>query len=332
MINNGYLLAVDGGQTSTKSLVASLDGTIAGYGHGGPEDHFHSTDGMGKNRSAIYEAIHSALDWAGVSATDVEAIALGLTGVSFAGHEVSMVEGIVREVLQPKHIVVVPDCVTNLAGASAGEAGVVVIAGGGAIAYGVLADGSRQARAGGMGYLFDEGSAFDMGRRAVAAAARASDGRGESTTLAAIIKDTFHIARIPDITKIVYAAGFARERLSALAPFVAREAEAGDSVSLRIITDAANELARLALAVARGIATTNEPISIYPTGGVFKAGAILARPFADAIYRGWPTAVVRIPSYPPVVGALLLARRACGSPIDARWFQRVAETLERGRV
>ncbi|HXT37446.1 MAG TPA: BadF/BadG/BcrA/BcrD ATPase family protein, partial [Chloroflexota bacterium] len=287
-MNKGYLLAVDGGQTSTKSLVASLDGTIVGYGHGGPEDHFHSTDGMEKNRSAIHVAIHSALDWAGACAADVEAITLGLTGVSFAGHEVPSVEGIVREVLQPRHIVVVPDCVTNLAGASGGEAGVVVIAGGGAIAYGVSVDGSRQARAGGMGYLFDEGSAFDMGRRAVAAAARASDGRGEPTTLEAIVRDTFQVARIPDITTIVYAAGFARERLSALAPFVAREAAAGDRVALLIITDVAHELARLALAVARGIATTNEPISIYPTGGVFKAGPILARPFADAIRRGWP--------------------------------------------
>ncbi|MGH2346307.1 MAG: BadF/BadG/BcrA/BcrD ATPase family protein, partial [Chloroflexota bacterium] len=172
-MNDGYLVAVDGGQTSTKSLVASLDGTIVGYGRGGPEDHFHSADGLGKNRSAIHEAIRSALGMAGVPATAVQAIGLGLTGVSFAGHEIPMVEDIVREVLQPTHIVVAPDCVTNLVGASAGEAGVVVIAGGGTIAYGVLPDGSRQARAGGMGYLLDEGSAFDLGRRAVVAAARA---------------------------------------------------------------------------------------------------------------------------------------------------------------
>jgi N-acetylglucosamine kinase-like BadF-type ATPase len=329
-MNNGYLLAVDGGQTSTKSLVASLDGSILGHGHGGPEDHFHSADGMGKNRIAIHEAIRSALATANVAVARVEAIALGLTGVSEDGHEVPVVEGIVREVLQPKHIVVVPDHVTNLAGASAGEPGVVVIAGGGAVAYGVSPDGSRQARAGGMGYLLDEGSAFDCGRRAIMAAARASDVRGDPTSLEAIVRDTFQVARIRDITTILYAAGFARERISALAPLVAREAEAGDLVALRIMTDAANELARMALAVVRRIAVADETISIYPTGGVFKAGAILKRPFAAAIHHDWPTAAISMPRYPPVVGALLLARRTCDPPPDARWWQRVRETLQRG--
>jgi N-acetylglucosamine kinase-like BadF-type ATPase len=331
-MNNGYLVAIDGGQTSTKSLVASLDGTIVGYGRGGPEGHFHSDGGLGKNRSAIHEAIRSALDTACVSATAVQAIGLGLTGVSFAGHEIPMVEDLVREILQPTHIVVAPDCVTNLAGASAGEAGVVVIAGGGTIAYGVLPGGSRQARAGGMGYLLDEGNAFDLGRRAVVAAARASDGRGEPTTLEAVVKGAFQVPTIRDITKIIYATGFARERLSALAPLVAREAEAGDIAALKIITDAANELAQMALAVVCRLVPSNEAISIYPTGGVFKAGAVLEGPFAAAIHRGWPAAEIKEPRYPPVVGALLLARRAYPLPIEAHWFQRIDETLERNRL
>ncbi len=331
-MDNGYLLAIDGGQTSTRSLIASLDGTIVGYGGGGPEDHFHSADGLEKNRSAIHDAIRSALDAAGLSATHVRAIGLGLTGMSFDGQETPIVEDIVREILQPKHVVAAPDCVTNLAGASAGEAGVVVIAGGGTIAYGVLRDGSRQARAGGLGYLLDEGSAFDIGRRAVGAAARASDGRGDSTTLMSIVMDSFHLTTMRDITKIIYAAGFARERIAALAPLVAREAESGDCVSLSIMTGAANELARLALAVVRDLTLANGAVSIYPTGGVFKAGDILGRPFAAAVHAGWPTAEVRLPRYPPVIGSLLLARQACGSPIDGRWFQRVDETLERGQL
>jgi glucosamine kinase len=330
-MDTDYLVAVDGGQTSTKSLVASPDGTIVGRGYGGPADHFHGPNGAAKNRSAIHDAVRSALESAGADPARVRGIALGLTGVTPDGPDVPVVEGMVRELLQPQHIVVVPDYVTNLAGASAGEAGVVVVAGGGAIAYGVLSDGSRQARAGGMGYLVgDEGSGFDIGRRAVVAAARANDGRGDPTSLEAIVKDAFHVANIRDLTKIVYAAGFERERLSALTPLVVREAEAGDAVALSILTYAARELAVMALAVVRDIATAGETIAIYPTGGVFKAGAILERPFAAEVLRGWPTAEIKRPSFPPVVGALLLARRAYASPIDAQWFERVGETLDRG--
>jgi N-acetylglucosamine kinase-like BadF-type ATPase len=332
-MDTGYLLAVDGGQTSTKSLVAALDGTIVGHGLGGPADHFHGPGGLSKNRSAIHDAVRSALDEARVDPAHVQSIALGLTGASPGGPEVPIVEGMVREMLQPEHIVVVPDYVTNLAGASAGAAGVVVVAGGGAIAYGVLSDGSRQTRAGGMGYLLgDEGSAFDIGRRAVVAAARASDGRGDPTSLEAIVRDAFHVDKVRDLTKVVYAAGFARERLSALTPLVVREAEAGDAVALSILTYAARELAVMALAVVRDIATAGETIAIYPTGGVFKAGAILERPFAAEVLRGWPAADIRTPSYPPVIGALLLALRALGTPIDARWFQRVDATLDRSNA
>ena len=71
---------------------------------------------------------------------------------------------------------------TNLAGASGGDPGVVLIAGGGSIGFGVTADG-REALAGGFGYLLgDEGSAFDIGLRAIAAACRAEDRRGEPTS------------------------------------------------------------------------------------------------------------------------------------------------------
>lgn len=37
----GYVLAVDGGQTTTLSVIARLDGTILGAGLGGPANHLH---------------------------------------------------------------------------------------------------------------------------------------------------------------------------------------------------------------------------------------------------------------------------------------------------
>src|SRR5579875_1074410 len=96
----GVLLAVDGGQTSTKALVARADGTILGYGSGGPRDHFHSTDREARHRVAIHGAIHAAYRAAGVTPGAVAAIALGLTGVQRGGPEIPTVERIVREIVQ----------------------------------------------------------------------------------------------------------------------------------------------------------------------------------------------------------------------------------------
>src|SRR5690349_16128763 len=127
MGDGSLLLAIDGGQTATKSLIARSDGTIVGVGLGGPSDHFHIEGGIEKNRRAIHGAISTALADAGAAAADVAAVTLGLTGAPPHGEQTQIVLDIVREMLSPREISVVPDYVTNLAGASSGEPGVVLI-------------------------------------------------------------------------------------------------------------------------------------------------------------------------------------------------------------
>jgi N-acetylglucosamine kinase-like BadF-type ATPase len=321
------LVAVDGGQTATKALVARLDGTILGAGRGGPSDHFHIEGGIEKNRIAIHGAIASALASASVAADRAVAISLGLTGAPTGGKQTPVVHEIVREVLSPQVITVTPDYVTNLAGASAGEPGVVLIAGGGAIGYGVTADG-REGIAGGYGYLLgDEGSAFDIGLRAIAAAARAEDRRGESTTLRVIVEEHFGISTIRQITRIVYEAGFARDRISMLSPKVVEAANSGDISALRIMSEAGEELAQTALGVIRQLFEPGSAVDVYLTGGVFAAGDVLLNPFRSALRNGWLEASPREPRFPPAVGGLILAARSVGRWIDEVWLDAVAASL-----
>lgn len=324
---NDLLLAIDGGQTATKALVARSDGTVLGAGRGGPSDHFHIAGGMEKNRVAIHGAIRAALAAAGVGPERVASIALGLTGAPPGGPQQEVVREIVRELLDPRAIVVVPDYITNLAGASGGEPGVVLIAGGGAISYGVTADG-REAISGGFGFLLgDEGSAFDIGRRATIAAARASDGRDEPTALQAIVQDEFGLTVMKEITRIVYKDGFSRDRLSLLAPKVAGAAQAGDAVATRIMATAGEELARTALATVRKLLAPGEAASVYLTGGVFGAGEVLLGPFRAALTAGWPAATAREPRFPPAVGGLILANRELGESMDEAWLDVVGRTI-----
>ncbi len=181
MPSERLILAVDGGQTSTKSLLATTDGRVLAAGRGGPSDHFHITGGVEKNRTAIHGAIESALASAGIDASEVASITLGLTGVPPEGEARNVVYEIIREVVRPEQVTLVADYVTNLTGASGGNPGVVLIAGGGAIGYGVTADG-RTAIAGGYGYLLgDEGSAYKIGVAAIRAATFADDRRGPDT-------------------------------------------------------------------------------------------------------------------------------------------------------
>ena len=327
MVSERLLLAVDGGQTATKALVARLDGTVLAAGRGGPSDHFHGPGGVEKNRRAIHEAVGSALSAATVAPEQVAATGLGLTGAPAGGEQTPVVHEIVREVLPATAVAVVADYVTNLAGASAGEPGVVLIAGGGAIGYGVTGDG-REALAGGFGYLLgDEGSAFDIGRRAIAAACRAEDLRDEPTGLRRAVGEHFGIGAMREIPRVIYRAGFSRERISLLAPAVAEAAQGGDNAARRIMATAGEELARMALGVIRQLFREGDAVAVYLTGGVFGAGDVLLDPFRAALRVGWRQAEARPPRFPPTVGGLILAARALGHPTDPRWLSTVACSL-----
>ena len=321
------LLAIDGGQTATKSLIARADGTVLGGGLGGPSDHFHIEGGIEKNRRAIVGAIDDALAVTGCPPEQIVAVGLGLTG---AGSRVpAIVEEMVRERASPREITVVPDYVTNLAGASGGEPGVVLIAGGGAIGYGVTAQGD-EAIAGGYGFLLgDEGSAFNIGLRAIAAAARGADRRTESTALQAVVADHFEVERVRQLPRIVYAAGFSRERISRLAPKVVRAAEGGDAAAKAIIRIAGEELALTALGVIRQLFAPGTVVDVYMTGGVFKAGELLLEPFRTLLQAKWPGAEPREPRFPPAVGGLILAAQSVGISVDAAWLDTVDATLDR---
>ena len=326
------LLGVDGGQTATKALVARLDGTILAAGRGGPSDHFHGAGGVEKNRRAIHGAVGAALEAARATPEQVAAVGLGLTGAPTGGEQTPVVLQIARDVLPAATVVVVPDYVTNLAGASGGEPGVVLIAGGGAIGYGVTADG-REALAGGFGYLLgDEGSAFDIGRRAIAAACRAEDRRDGPTILARAVREHFGVGATRELPRLVYRAGFPRERISLLAPAVADAARVGDAAARHVMATAGEELARTGIGVIRQLFEEGDGVAVYLTGGVFGAGNVLLDPFRAALALGWWHAEARPPRFPPAVGGLILAARALDHPTDLGWLDAVDSRMGEART
>lgn len=328
MASERLLLAIDGGQTSTKALVARLDGTVIGAGRGSASDHFHIEGGIEKNRRAIHGAIEAALADAGVVAADVASIALGLTGCPPEGEPRKPVYDIVNEIVRPEQIWIGADYITNLTGASAGGPGVVLVAGGGAISYGITADG-REALAGGFGYLLgDEGSAFKIGVAAIRAASRAFDKRGEPTTLEQTVCDYFDIANIRQITRIVYKAGFQRDRISLLTPLVARAAEGGDRVAREILWEAGVSIAEMAVGVARQLFTPEEWVDIYYTGGVFNIGDIIFSALHGVFTEEIENWRLLDPRFQPAVGGLILAARNLGISVDETWLSRIEATTK----
>lgn len=126
--------------------------------------------------------------------------------------------------------------------------GVLVYGGTGSAACHVARDGTML-RVGGHGYLLDDaGSGYAIARDGLRAVLRAEDerpGSGWTTPLGRELAATLGGAEWDQVRVRVY--GGNRASLAAMAPAVARAAEAGDPAALDVLRAAGRELGRLAM-------------------------------------------------------------------------------------
>ena len=137
-------LGVDGGQSSTTALIGDETGRVLGSGRGGPCNHVGAAEGRAKFTGAITGSLTAACAEAGLDPATVrfEAACLGFSG----GPDDK--QSILHEILRAERLIVSNDALIALSGATAGEPGIITIAGTGSIAYGRNAAGEFR-RAGG---------------------------------------------------------------------------------------------------------------------------------------------------------------------------------------
>lgn len=299
-------VGVDGGQSSTKALIADETGRVLGTGTGGPCNHVGESEGREKLERAVSESVALACEQAGLNFRSVQfqAACFGMSGGPADKEE------ILSQVLPAKKLVVTDDAVIALSGATGGEPGVVTIAGTGSIAFGRNAEGST-ARAGGWGYLFgDEGGGFDIARQALRAVLRYEEGWGPATALGRLLLDVTGDANANDLMHRLYTQEWPRPRVASLAKLVDRAAVEGDAVARDILSNAAQQLAMLSVSVRQRLFRPGEPAIMCFSGGVFRSRMLLER-YRQLVELEEGSRCER-PRYDAAAGALLEAYRAGG--------------------
>jgi N-acetylglucosamine kinase-like BadF-type ATPase len=299
-------LGIDGGQSSTTALIGDEAGRVLGAGTGGPCNHAGKAEGADRLKRALTEAVGSACARAGIDFASVrfEAACIGMSGGPDDKAE------IIGEVLRTGTLVNTDDAVIALAGATAGQQGIITIAGTGSIAFGRNATGQR-ARAGGWGYVFgDEGGGFDIARQALRAALRCEEGWGPPTALLSALLEATDSKSANEALHRFYTDAWPRARVATLAPLVDRAALAGDTVARDIILAAAQQLAILAASVRRQLWQPGEAVVVVQIGGAFRSELLRER-FRMLVEMEDGNRCTA-PVYGPAAGALLEAYRAVG--------------------
>lgn len=194
-------------------------------------------------------------------------------------------------------VAVASDVVTAHAGALAGAGGVLLIAGTGAAALGVDADGARLVDGWGP-ELGDFGSGSWLGREALRAVLRADDALGARTALTAAIAQP--VGAPSDIQAWLAQREPLPRRLATLAPLVLDAAADGDAVAGEIVAEA------IRLLTATAVAASTRTADVVIHGGLTDHAWFRAS-LTSSLQTAGRTIVPA--SGDALDGALLLARR-----------------------
>jgi len=302
-------LGVDGGQSSTTALIGDDSGRVLGMGRGGPCNHVEGPGGREKFLNAIGGCVSGAVGQAGLPSNHrvFHAASMG-----FSGGPADKL-ALIRELYEIGKLDVTTDALIALTGATAGEPGIIVIAGTGSIAYGRNATG-QTARAGGWGYVFgDEGGGFDLTRQALRAILRHEEGWGAPTALRDKLLSATGASNANALLHNFYTTAFPRPQIASYSKLIDEAAREGDGIALELLKRAARELASLAAAVRRQLFNGHGVVPIATIGGVFKSEFL--REHFRALVELEDGNRVQAPIHGPAAGALLEAYRLAGLPL-----------------
>jgi N-acetylglucosamine kinase-like BadF-type ATPase len=323
VVTGNYVVGVDGGASKTVALVGTVEGTILGRGETGSSN-YHNVGSTLAGR-AIRNAVLEAKENAGLRGIMPEAAVVALAAID-SRTDRHVTSRLVRRIGIAKTSFVVHDSVAALYAATQGKPGVIVISGTGSVAAGIN-ERAEYVRVGGWGYLIDdEGSGFDIGRRALTAAFRTVDGRIPRTKLTGILKRRFKVESLEEINTI-YAKGWSVEEIAGLARLVTTAANT-DKVCRNILKQAGISLAELAVTVAKRLRMRRSKFPVATVGGNFKSGRLLLGPFTARVKLECPKAYVRRLDIEPASGAFWLAARLNSPyPSEFRIARRMAGDL-----
>jgi glucosamine kinase len=269
----GIVIGVDAGGSRTRVSVADSDGEIIATAE--REGAAVRPGEIERSASIIASAVRDALITLHPSFGAPRALCAGVAGVGRESERRALTEALINESLADD-VLVVNDAEIALADAFGDEAGIVLIAGTGSIAYGRGPDGVLE-RVGGWGpAIGDEGGGLWIARRALSVVTAATDGREPDTSLVGAILTAAEIDNVESL--IPWAASATVSQIASLAPVVVATAEAGDLRANALLGLAAEELVLHLRTLARSLFQDERAaVQIALGGGLLEPGSALRR-------------------------------------------------------
>src|ERR1700680_3022818 len=277
-----YVLGFDGGGTKTECVLMNSADQVLARTLAGPSN--PSRIGVDAAVRAVEESADLALRDAGLERSVISAVGAGLAGTAKADMRERMGCAL-QECFPGAAITVLTDLDAALAAAGDGPA-IILVAGTGSAAFGRNASGEI-ARSGGYGpSSSDQGSAYDIGRRAIAAAMQERV-RGSDSSLG-------------------------REIFPPIFPVVAAAADADDGAAQELLLRASLDLVALVADVAGQLHLSDKEFLLVRMGGTMGRSRFFDAHIDAALKKAVPHAQIGKLRVSPAEAAALVAKALDG--------------------
>ncbi|MCX7027234.1 MAG: hypothetical protein NT061_07105 [Spirochaetes bacterium] len=272
LMGEAWIFGIDGGGTSCRLRAETL----------GSEFLWKGESTAANPRSVGWAGVEKALDslfGALYEGTGIDPAACaggfaGMAGIGRAGDRDKMREIVKKSSRASCPVEVDMDALPALVGALGRKEGILLAAGTGSVAIGVSTKG-RIVRAGGWGHILgDEGSAYDVGRKALDAAIRNFEARGPATSLLGRALGYFGVLDAFELIPAVYE-DFDKSRIAGFAREVSKARKEGDAAASAILAGAAAGLSALVVSVAERLSGEILNRAIALSGGFIENEAFL---------------------------------------------------------
>jgi glucosamine kinase len=255
-------LGFDGGGTKTHCVLVDTQGRILAESRSGPSNPMRV--GFGGAMASVCEGARLALQTAGVSVDDLAAICAGNAGTG-QPEDAERMQALLSQEFPRALVRICTDLELTLEAAGDGAV-VVLLAGTGSAAVGRDRAG-QVVRIGGHGPLVsDEGSAYDVGRRAVMAGMRAFEKMQQDSPLGDRILGDLGFASWQELR--ARAASAPDDVFPRVFPIVSAAAETGDVAARQLLQIAAAELGSLVRDLVDRLQLGNQKYLLVKSGGM----------------------------------------------------------------
>jgi N-acetylglucosamine kinase-like BadF-type ATPase len=325
------VLAVDGGNSKTLALVATLDGTILSVERGACGDIYNATptetatDPTAAALENVELTVTTALRTAHVAREDIAASVFNMAGADWP-EDIAFWRDSMTERGMGEQVIAQNDALGVLYLGAPNAVGVSIVCGTGAATGARSADG----RIWHSSYWQDEwhGSTH-LGQKTLLAIYRSELGLEPATTLTQRVLAHFGAASVEEVLHRFHnRLQETSDDIGSLAPILLDEAEAGDDVALRIVREHGAGLGNIARVAIRKVGLENAAVPLVLAGGVFRHPTTVLEEAIVATLRQAAPAIrpMRSPAE-PIIGVMLQALGTAGVRLDHSFLDRLLANI-----